>query len=66
MANQADIVERRHGVARLEVFGSAARSGDFDPIRSDADFPVTFEPAIRNELGALVELVERDVKTVHG
>jgi len=65
MATQADIVERcdafvaicrRHGVSRLEVFGSAARGGDFDPARSDADFLVTFEPAVRNDLGALVEL----------
>lgn len=65
MATQPDIVERRdalvaicrrHGVSRLEVFGSAARGGDFDPARSDADFLVTFEPAVRNDLGALVEL----------
>ena len=65
MATQADIIERRdalaaicrrHGVARLEVFGSAARGDDFDPARSDADFLVTFEPAVRNDLGALVEL----------
>jgi predicted nucleotidyltransferase len=65
MAAQADIVEkrdalaaicRRHSVSRLEVFGSAARSGDFDPVRSDADFLVTFESAVRNDLGALVEL----------
>ena len=30
-----------HGVARLEVFGSAA-DGRFDPARSDFDFIVTF------------------------
>lgn len=35
---------RRHGVARLEVFGSAARGEDFDPARSDADFLVEFTP----------------------
>lgn len=33
---------RRHGVARLEVFGSAARGTDFDPQTSDADFLVEF------------------------
>ena len=33
---------RRHGVARLEVFGSAARGEDFDPRTSDADFLVEF------------------------
>lgn len=32
---------RDHGVARLEVFGSAA-TGHFDPVRSDFDFIVTF------------------------
>ncbi|MGA2045265.1 MAG: nucleotidyltransferase domain-containing protein [Roseiarcus sp.] len=35
---------RRFGVARLEVFGSAARGTDFDPQRSDIDFLVAFEP----------------------
>lgn len=32
---------RDYGVARLEVFGSAA-TGQFDPARSDFDFIVTF------------------------
>ena len=35
---------RRHGVARLEIFGSAARGADFDPETSDADFLVEFLP----------------------
>jgi uncharacterized protein len=65
---------RRHGVARLEVFGSAARGGDFEPLRSDADFLVTFESAARDDLlafadfkdaletllGRPVDLVERE------
>lgn len=34
---------RKHGVKRLELFGSAA-SGDFDPARSDVDFMVEFFP----------------------
>ena len=34
---------RRHGVARLEVFGSAARGTDFDPDSSDVDFLVEFD-----------------------
>jgi predicted nucleotidyltransferase len=38
---------RRYDVARLEVFGSAARGNDFDPARSDADFLVTFKPESR-------------------
>ena len=33
---------RRHGVVCLEVFGSAARATDFDPLASDADFLVEF------------------------
>jgi predicted nucleotidyltransferase len=64
---QADIDEkrdavalicRRYGVARLEVFGSAARSTDFDTSKSDADFLVTFAPNTRNDLAAFVDLKE--------
>jgi predicted nucleotidyltransferase len=33
----------RHGVERLDLFGSAARD-DFDPESSDLDFLVDFEP----------------------
>ncbi|GIV18104.1 MAG: hypothetical protein KatS3mg022_3539 [Armatimonadota bacterium] len=33
---------RRFGVAKLELFGSAA-TGNFDPARSDVDFLVEFE-----------------------
>jgi|SRR5579863_4267375 uncharacterized protein len=49
---------RRYGVARLEIFGSAARGAGFDPNRSDADFLVTFEPATRNDLAAFADLKE--------
>jgi predicted nucleotidyltransferase len=48
---------RRYGVARLEVFGSAARDGEFDASRSDADVLVTFTPA-RNDLAAFADLKE--------
>ena len=43
---RADIAAlcRRYHVRNLEVFGSAARSHDFDPAKSDADFLVEFEP----------------------
>lgn len=34
---------RRHGVARLEVFGSAS-GGAFDPDHSDVDFLIEFPP----------------------
>jgi predicted nucleotidyltransferase len=40
---------RRHGVARLEVFGSAADPARFDPEHSDVDFIVRFFPG--TELG---------------
>lgn len=46
---------RRHGVERLEVFGSAAREAGFDLVRSDADFLVTFSPAARDDLSAFVD-----------
>lgn len=59
-ARRADLgaLCRRHGVARLEVFGSAARGGDFDLARSDADFLVTFEPAMRDDLAAFADFKE--------
>ena len=64
---------RRHDVVRLEVFGSAARGTDFDPLTSDADFLVEFRldndraplqqyfdfaAALRQTLGRSVDLVE--------
>ena len=66
---------RRYGVARLEVFGSAARGLEFDPRRSDFDFLVEFErrsdlppleqffgfaEALEQLLGRPVDLVERE------
>jgi predicted nucleotidyltransferase len=63
---------RRFGVARLEVFGSAARGVDFDPATSDADFLVEFRPdseisPLRQYFGfaeALEELLGRPVDLV--
>ncbi|WP_446830899.1 nucleotidyltransferase family protein [Candidatus Foliamicus sp.] len=64
---------RRYDVARLEVFGSAARGTDFDLENSDADFLVEFDPSsslppfdryfglveeLRVVLGRPVDLVE--------
>jgi len=48
----------RHGVARLELFGSAASPTAFDPDRSDIDFIVTFTPDkdLGPWLGAYFEL----------
>lgn len=63
---------RQFGVARLDVFGSAARGSDFDPQVSDADLLVQFAPqdisfaafldlkdALETLLGRSVDLVER-------
>lgn len=63
---------RRFGVARLDVFGSAARGKDFHA-SSDADFLVSFSPqtndlarfmdlkeALEALLGRSVDLVERE------
>lgn len=36
---------QRFGVARLEVFGSATTE-EFDPVRSDIDFLVTYKPDV--------------------
>jgi len=61
IANKASVIAdlcRRHGVSRLEVFGSAARGTDFDPMASDADFLVSFTPATRNDLGAYLDFKE--------
>lgn len=49
---------RLHRVARLEVFGSAARDGGFKPGRSDADFLVSFLPAARDGLAAFADFKE--------
>jgi hypothetical protein len=62
---------RRFDVARLDIFGSAARGSDFDPTRSDADFLVAFRPNAKTEiyldleeaferiLGRKVDLIDR-------
>lgn len=73
--HRSDIAEvcLRHGILRLEVFGSSARGEDFDPVFSDADFLVEFVPeadigiaeffAAKSELehvlGREVDLVQR-------
>ena len=63
---------RRYGVAKLEVFGSAARASDFDEQTSDADFLVEYQrPARLGPLeecfglrDALTDLLGRDVDLV--
>jgi len=62
---------KRFDVARLDVFGSAARGHDFNPARSDVDLLVDFggdgatdayldlEEALQTILGRKVDLVDR-------
>ena len=44
---------QRYGIQRLDVFGSAARADDFDPVSSDADFLVEFAPDARPGLHSI-------------
>lgn len=68
---------RRYGVARLDVFGSAARGADFATAASDIDFLVEFKAeaddlarfldfkeALEKLLGRRVDLVDR--KAIEG
>ena len=62
---------KRFDVARLDIFGSAARGSDFDPARSDVDFLVLFRPDAKADfyfdleeafvriLGCKVDLLDR-------
>lgn len=43
---------QRHGIRRLEVFGSAARVDDFNPDISDADFLVEFAHGVHPDLNS--------------
>lgn len=62
---------RKFKVKRLELFGSATGKR-FDPIRSDVDFLVEFEPSLPTEhaaryfglLAALQELFARNIDLV--
>jgi predicted nucleotidyltransferase len=62
---------RLYGVARLEIFGSAAKGG-FDPAHSDIDFLVIFKPATPGEharryfglLAALQDLFQKEIDLI--
>jgi predicted nucleotidyltransferase len=62
-AHRIDIAElcRRFHVQRLDVFGSAARGSDFDPVRSDIDLLVTYIPGYHPGIAAYLDL--RDALT---
>jgi len=47
---------RHFHVRRLEVFGSAARGTDFDPMRSDIDLLVTYLPGHAPDIAEYVDL----------
>ena len=55
----ATICQRFH-VSRLEVFGSAARADDFNPVTSDVDFLIEFAedatPGLQDFFGAKIAL----------
>lgn len=53
-----------YGVRRLEVSGSAAREDDFDPIQSDIDLLVEFEPGRLPALSAFFRLRDAFEKAV--
>lgn len=52
-----DSLCRRHGVRRLEVFGSLLRT-DFDAACSDVDLLVVFEPGAGNSFSTFLDLKE--------
>lgn len=69
--NEVQQLCRTYRVARLELFGSAAK-GQFDSSRSDLDFLVEFQPLSPSEradayfglLAALQDLFQRDIDLV--
>jgi predicted nucleotidyltransferase len=65
-AHRAEIAAlcRRFHVARLDLFGSAARGTDFEPDRSDLDFLVEYQPGYAPSLDEYMDL--RDALTVLG
>jgi predicted nucleotidyltransferase len=45
---------KRYSVAKLDVFGSAAREYDFNPANSDADFLIEFVPEVQVGLSEFI------------
>ena len=44
----------RYSVAKLDIFGSAARAYDFNPENSDADFLIEFAPEVKVGLSEFI------------
>lgn len=63
---QEEIAEvcRKYNVARLEIFGSAARGVDFDQVKSDADFLVEFYPVHTPDLATRYFGLIQELQTV--
>ncbi|QIN85404.1 hypothetical protein GBA63_22120 (plasmid) [Rubrobacter tropicus] len=66
-AEVADLC-RRHGVRRLDLFGSAAEAegGGFDPEESDLDFVVSFERRDPPDLFRRYFGLEEDLEALFG
>lgn len=74
-AKQAEIIElcRTHHVRRLSIFGSAVRD-DFDPVNSDVDVRIEFQPDALDDYvrnlhslhDALVDIFGRKVDMITG
>ncbi len=57
---------RKYNVARLEIYGSAARGEDFDPETSDADFLVEYNPPLLPGLSKRYFGMIRDLRKTLG
>ncbi len=63
--SQIEALCRKHGVKRLELFGSAAR-GDFDPARSDVDFFYEFADYTRPDIADHWFALQEDLESLLG
>jgi len=61
---EIEAICRKYGVAKLELFGSAARGEDFDPATSDVDFFYEFDPKTYDSHP--INLVDRYFGTIEG
>ncbi|MDA1192888.1 MAG: nucleotidyltransferase domain-containing protein [Candidatus Poribacteria bacterium] len=62
---QLDALCRKHRVARLDLFGSAA-TGEFDPDTSDLDFLVTFQSMTPTDHRTAYFGLRRDIQALFG
>jgi uncharacterized protein len=62
---QIEALCRKHGVKKLELFGSAA-TGQFDPAHSDVDFFYEFDPAVSRSLADRFFELQSDLEKLLG